>query len=188
MPLEVEQKYRVDDLAAIATRLVELGAKPQPAVRQVDAYFAHPSRDFAQTDEALRLRRVGDRNVITYKGPKLDLTTKTRREIELPLADGGPSYQSWAEMLSALGFSLVREVTKTRTTCLLATSRHEIEVALDLVDGVGSFVELEMAADESSVDAAREMIAEVATQLELQTAERRSYLELLLLTEASETD
>ena len=44
-----------------------------------------PCRDFAQTDEALRIRTVGDTSFVTYKGPKLDATTKTRRELELPL-------------------------------------------------------------------------------------------------------
>ena len=68
--------------------MIELGATIEPPVVQVDQYFAHPARDFAQTDEALRLRRVGKQNFITYKGSKIDATTKTRREIELPLAPG----------------------------------------------------------------------------------------------------
>ncbi len=79
MKLEVEQKYRVVHPAELRSRLVALGAKFAPAVRQVDAYFNHPARDFAQTDEAFRIRSIGDENYLTYKGPKLDRTVKTRR-------------------------------------------------------------------------------------------------------------
>ena len=72
--------------------------------RRSDRYFAHPSRDFARTDEALRLRRIGEFNFITYKGPKLDATTKTRREIEIGLADGQQAATDAAELLAAIGF------------------------------------------------------------------------------------
>ena len=68
MPLEVEQKYRSDDLDALAGKIRAAGGKGQARVRQVDLYFAHPSRDFRETDEALRLRRVGETNRVTYKG------------------------------------------------------------------------------------------------------------------------
>ena len=85
-----------------------------PAQEEIDVYFAHPARDFAQTDEALRLRRKGDANCITYKGPKIDATTKTRREIELPLAPGPESLASWTALLEAVGFRPAGEVRKSR--------------------------------------------------------------------------
>ena len=68
---EVELKFRVADLPAVEGRLAALGARFAAPVEQVDRYFAHPARDFAQTDEALRLRRVGDEIAITWKGPRL---------------------------------------------------------------------------------------------------------------------
>lgn len=84
---EVEQKYRVVDVADLEARLNGLGAVWHDTAEQVDRYFGHPSRDFAATDEALRLRSTPDGVVITWKGPRLDATAKTRREIELPLAE-----------------------------------------------------------------------------------------------------
>ena len=77
---EVEIKFRAADLEALGRRLLSLGAEPIGTSEQEDLYLAHPSRDFASTDEALRLRRVGDMNRITYKGPKLGGPTKTREE------------------------------------------------------------------------------------------------------------
>ena len=88
MTIEVEQKFRVADTEGVRKKLVALGATFHEPIRQVDLYFAHPQRDFAQTDEALRLRQVGSENYMTYKGPKLDQNTKTRHEIEVGLAAG----------------------------------------------------------------------------------------------------
>ncbi|HEU5115398.1 MAG TPA: class IV adenylate cyclase, partial [Isosphaeraceae bacterium] len=81
---EVEIKFRAADHRALAARLIALGAEASEAQEHEDLYLAHPSRDFARTDEALRLRRVGDQNRVTYKGPKLGGPTKTREEIEVP--------------------------------------------------------------------------------------------------------
>ena len=85
-----------------------------PAIGQSDRYFAHPSRDFARTDEALRIRTVGASSFVTYKGPKIDVTTKTRRELELPLDPGDADGSQFAELLTALGFTPVAVVRKQR--------------------------------------------------------------------------
>lgn len=94
---EVEQKYRVIDVADLEARLNGLGAVWHGTAKQVDRYFGHPSRDFAATDEALRLRSTPDGVVITWKGPRLDATAKTRREIELPLAEAAVPAAAGAE-------------------------------------------------------------------------------------------
>ena len=52
--------------------------------------------------------------------------------------------------------------------------------ALDEVDGLGTFVELELSADEASLDEARRTIVSLANELDLGPSERRSYLEMLL--------
>lgn len=183
MHLEVEVKFRAgegSDFVTIRGRLTELSAKGMGTLDQADTYFAHPTRDFAQTDEALRLRRVGERNCITYKGPKLDAATKTRRELELPLAEGSEAFDRFSELLIALGFRPVATVRKQREVWQLEWRSCEIEAALDTVAGVGQFVELETSADDATVAAAREAITSLAKQLGLSESERRSYLELLL--------
>ena len=114
MHFEVEQKHRVDDVAALDARLAERGVTLGPPVEQSDQYFAHPCRDFARTDEALRIRTVGEASFVTYKGPKLDATTKTRRELELPLDPSDADGSQFAELLTALGFTPVATVRKQR--------------------------------------------------------------------------
>ena len=94
---EVEQKYPLADVAAVEAALARLGATCHATVEQVDRYFNHPCRDFAATDEALRLRRTDQALAITWKGPRLDATAKTRRELELPLAEAAVPAAALAE-------------------------------------------------------------------------------------------
>lgn len=180
MTFEVEQKFPVADFTALEQRLLDSGVQWRELVSQADRYFAHPCRDFAQTDEALRIRQVGSQNRITFKGPKIDATTKTRREIELPVRDGQAAADAWEQLLLALGFATVACVHKSRRRGTLVWQEAEVEIALDEVTGVGHFIELELVADEQTLEAARQRILSLATHLGLSGAERRSYLEMLL--------
>ncbi len=180
MKYEVEMKFPAADLAVLEGRLSGLGAAisaPQP---EVDVYFAHPARNFAQTDEALRLRRKGGSFFITYKGPKIDAATKTRREIELPLAADETGFQAWFGLLEALGFAAVGEVRKSRRKAKIDWQGRTVEASLDEVERLGTFVELELIAEADGLDAARVCIASLAERLGLAGSERRSYLELLM--------
>jgi adenylate cyclase class 2 len=187
---EVEQKFRVADPAALESRLVALAARFRDPVEQVDRYFAHPCRDFVKTDEALRLRRVGDEVAVTWKGPRIDSAAKSRRELELGLAEvpalpGGPrggqaTLDRWTELLEALGFRPVRDVAKRRRAARVLWQGTEVEVALDTVAGLGDFLELELQAAQGEVPLATACIESLARQLGCGEPERRSYLELVI--------
>lgn len=187
---EVEQKYRVADRAAIEARLVALAGRFRDPIEQVDRYFAHPCRDFVKTDEALRLRRVGDEVAVTWKGPRIDSAVKTRQELELGLADvpplpGGPrggqaTIDRWTSLLEALGFRPVREVAKRRRPVRVPWHGTEVEAALDTVAGVGEFLELELQASQGELPQATACIESLARELGCTELERRSYLELVL--------
>jgi len=178
--MEVEQKFPIQDLAIVESSLLALGAAVSGPKHEIDLYYAHPARDFAATDEALRIRRSGDANWMTYKGPKTDPTTKTRREIDLPLPEGPEGYASWTSLIEALGFRPVAEVSKERCKAVVAWEGRKVEVSLDRVDHVGTFVELELVTDAPDVASAKACIASLAQRLGLSRSERRSYLELLL--------
>lgn len=180
MTYEVEQKFRVDGLEDVRRRLEGLQATFQDELQQVDSYFTHPARDFAVTDEALRIRQVGEDCYITYKGPKIDATTKTRREIELPLPPGARTYEQFRELLEALGFRCRADVRKRRVNLHVPWQERTVEVSLDEVEGVGQYVELELTAEAGEMDGARRCIGDLAERLQLSVNERRSYLELLL--------
>lgn len=180
MHYEVEQKYAIADVTDFIERLAQAGVTLGSPIAQRDHYFNHPSRDFAATDEALRLRQSGAKSFLTYKGPKIDATTKTRQEIEVPLADGAAEGAEWPALLTALGFRAVASVRKQRRSGQIAREGYVCEVVVDEVEQLGTFCELEISADQNSLEAARRMLQQLALELGLNQAERRSYLELML--------
>jgi adenylate cyclase, class 2 len=179
MKYEVEEKFPVAGFDVVESKLSATGAVVSAPQEEVDTYYAHPARDFGKTDEALRIRRVGSSAWITYKGPKVDTTTKTRREIELPLSAAPELVDDWPSLLEALGFMPVAEVRKIRRKATVPWQDRKIQATLDDVNDVGTFVELELVVNQSDLQAAKDCIASLAEALGLHQSERRSYLELL---------
>lgn len=180
---EVEMKFRGADHDDLARRLSELGARRGEPVEQEDAYLAHPARDFRATNEALRLRREGTANKITYKGPKLGGPTKTREEIELPYAGGEASLDAMRRLFDRLGFRAVATVRKVRVPFQLGFEGRPVEVGLDNVDRLGHFAEVEAIAEgPDDLAAAQATVQSLAARLGLtpDAVEVRSYLRMLL--------
>jgi adenylate cyclase class 2 len=178
--LEVEMKFLVADPSSLERRLADIGAVEEKTLDEADHYFNAPDRDFARTDEALRLRRIGASNFVTYKGPKLDAQTKTRTEVEVPLASGDATAEAFTRLLVHLGYRPVAVVRKRRRPFRLKRNGFELEIALDDVEKVGQYAELEIQAPEERLEVARNVLLETAGALGLTKSERRSYLELLL--------
>lgn len=183
MQYEVEQKFRLGEQAeSIVARLAEIGATEIGEVRQADHYFNHPVRDFATTDEALRIRSIGDQNWLTWKGPKIDQKTKTRREIETALGDGSKTADEIAEVLTILGFHSVAVVRKVRKQFEIERNGRSFELAFDRVDDVGEFLEVELLAEKDDLEAAQQALKALCDEIGLADSaiERKSYLGMLL--------
>lgn len=182
--LEVELKFPVANPQQFMNDLQNRWhARADGVVQQEDTYFNHPTRDFASTDEAFRIRRTGDRCVLTYKGPKLGSTAKTREEIELQIFhddDRADAFSSAVQMLTTLGFRQVRTVHKQRQSFQCQYRNHNIAVAVDTLPDVGTFVEFEMVVTEAERAVAETTIVEFAREFQLRDSERRSYLEIVL--------
>jgi len=185
--LEIELKFPVARHDVVEKRLAEWAAPPTAPVVQIDRYFAHPARDFAQSDEAFRVRSVGSENFVTYKGPVLDRQVKTRREIEVPIASGTEAASQFREILEALGFREVRAVEKRRTAWRFTYAGRDFELTLDDVAGLGLYVEIETLAESSDKAAAQDALLHIARELDLGKPERRSYLALILERDHSKT-
>ncbi len=169
--LEVEAKAHLPDPERIIPLIIELGGREIYFTVQRDTYYRHPNRDFAQTDEALRIREEEGRSFITYKGPKLDAETKAREELEVPLVDP----RDLGVLLLRLGFEPVAVVEKRRRGYLVGT----LEVTVDEVKGLGFFLEVE-AKNCDDLEEGKGKVLGLMDALGLDQMERKSYLELLL--------
>jgi len=177
--IEVEVKAHVNDFNDVEKELKKLGAKKVKTELQNDTYFNNPAyRDFEKSDEALRIRNTTineDKSqiILTYKGPKLDDVSKTRKEIEVKVEDS----KNTGLILENLGFKPAADVEKNRTTY----SFNEFIITLDKVHKVGKFVEIEKEmAEGEDFKEALDKIFEIYKKLGIEEGfERRSYLELM---------
>lgn len=168
--LEIEIKARIDNSEEFIRKIAALGARARETTRESDQYFNHPSRDFAKTDEALRVRTAGGHAAITYKGPKIGTRSKSRFEAEVNISDPA----AMRVILQKLGFVEVLSVKKERTVFDL----RGITLCVDRVENLGSFVELEKIGEDR--EAIEDELFDVARELGLSEFERRSYLEMLI--------
>ena len=180
MQFEVERKFWLTNPADTESKIAALDVTIGESVEQIDRYFSHPARDFGKTDEALRTRRVGSRNFLTYKGARIDSTTKTRRELELALPEGSEWSDNFETLLGLVGFEPVMTVRKTRRKAMCQWEGYEVEICLDEIDQLGSFIELEITSDLEGLEQTKAALASLAKHLELTRSEKRSYLELLM--------
>lgn len=171
--LEIELKARVPDLEPVRERLSRLDAVPEGRIHERDIYYNAPHRDFARTDEALRIRFAGTSCVITYKGAKKkEFALKAREELNCGVESG----EVMERILFSMGFTRVAEVSKWREYFRFRGA----VISLDQVSGLGTFVEIELA-DPGAVEAPSEYVAELARELGVpEEPLLLSYLELLL--------
>ena len=175
--IEVEVKAKINSFKEMEERLADLGAVKTKEEFQEDIYFNSPVVDFAKTDEALRIRTTkqnSETNIfITYKGPKIDSKSKTRKEIEMGIEDA----QKCQGIFEAIGFRKVRAVRKNRQYF----SYENFEISLDDIEGLEPYMEIEIALEDGAdYSEAQDSIFELFEKLGITDGfERTSYLELL---------
>ncbi|HJK78840.1 class IV adenylate cyclase [Methanocorpusculum vombati] len=180
MALEIEIKVRVPALEPIRENLKKNGAALIAEQDEHDIYYNAPHKDFAVTDEALRVRYTGNQTCgnimppnVTYKGPKVGREGfKAREEVIVDISSG----EQFAVILERLNFRKTAEVVKHREIYQC----EKAIVTLDNVAEVGTFSEIEadFSLTEEEAVAAIENVAKMAGI----TGERltKSYLEILL--------
>ena len=178
--LEIEQKFANADFEDLENRLTALGATDFDALEEDDHYLQAPDRDFRATGEAFRLRRIGRKNFLTYKGPRQDAEVKIRPELELPLPDGDQAAEDFLHLFHLLGYRVVAVVRKLRRSYPLHRKAFELRICLDEVSGLGRYAEIEILAESARAPEARALLLEVASELGLQKVEKRSYLGMWL--------
>ena len=144
MDVEIEAKLKVDSLDEVEAQLRSLGATFVAIQNQTDQHFDDSRRSMADNDKCLRLRKQDVegrvKHILTYKGPQQKSNVKKRQENEVEVTDAAQA----AKILAALGYSPRLTVKKRR-----GMWRFEgCEIALDSVEGLGTFVEIEGPADE----------------------------------------
>jgi len=191
--IEIEIKVGISDPHKMREEFGKNGGKYVKSLHHEDTYFNMPKglRDFRKSDEALRVRKSTEFHIdrkeppmdpkyyITYKGKKLDSTTKTRKELEVIIEDG----DTMRELLKSLGFREVFTVKKERQLFDFIYKDKKIEALIDYLPRLGQhFIEVEILTDkEEMIPEARDFLFEFLSLFGIKEEESitKSYLELI---------
>ena len=191
--IEVEIKIKISNPNQVRNKFEENKGIYKISLHHEDIYFNMPKglRDFKQTDEALRLRKSIEFNkdnpektqkinyFITYKGKKIDKTTKTREEIEVKISE----IEDMKNLLKLLGFREVFTVVKERELYEFLFKDVRIEALIDYLPILKQhFVEVELMTESyEDIEKSRKILFQFLENFGIQKEEsiRKSYLELI---------
>ncbi len=191
--IEVEIKVQILDPTIIRKRFEENKGVYKTSLQHEDTYFNMPKglRNFKETDEALRVRKSFEFNktnhtikqkinhYLTYKGKKLDSSTKTREEIEIKIED----IERMKILLKELGFQEILTVKKERELYVFEFKTYHIEALIDYLPILDQhFIEVEYLLNSTEkLEDSKEVLFEFLGLFDIKKEEsiRKSYLELI---------
>ncbi len=177
---EIELRYRLGDEAevnALEKTILNQGFELEGTLEQEDIYYSSKHKDFIESEECLRIRTVDGQSEVTWKPPSTadmkDADEFWKEEVDLQI---GSQNETARKMLNALDFFEVATVKKLRRSFV---GPEGVEVSVDVVIGVGAFVELEL--KHHDPDYGKHLIRAVAESLGLTAKEicRTPYRDLV---------
>ncbi|MFX1377957.1 MAG: class IV adenylate cyclase [Promethearchaeota archaeon] len=191
--IEVEIKVRIPNHKLIRKKFEENNGIYKFSLLHEDTYFNMPKglRDFKKTDEALRLRKSVEFNkkddtneqvinyFVTYKGKKLDLSTKTRNELDIKIEN----IESMNLLLKELGFREIFTIKKERELYEFEFKNYYIEALIDYLPILDQyFLEVEFLLDSpENLEDSKAVLFDFLSLFSIKKEEsiRKSYLELI---------
>lgn len=136
---EIEVKVLDIDRPAVEATLMSLGAKAAAEERFTAVFFDSPDGRLRSAGNLLRLRREGDRNLLTFKRRVGEEGAKVREEIEVVVSD----MDACRQVLKALGLAETMFVDKFRTSYRLDSASIAIDRHVGELSFIPPFLEIE---------------------------------------------
>lgn len=138
---EVEIKAKLKDKQALKRKLESMGAQWSEELHQEDFIFTPSNIAFVSPKgtPVLRVRKENTKAILTLKINQTSRLDCIEREVEVVDAD------KMIEIISLSGFKKDVKVNKRRIKAKIG----EVEVTIDEVEGLGSFVEAEKITEEA---------------------------------------
>lgn len=178
--IEVEVKLPLFRRSIVERGLMEQGFQPGDLIRESDVYYTSDFHDFMKADEALRIResdnltQIQSTCTLTFKGPKIDTISMTRKELETEVT----SPEDCRGILEALGYRPLFPVNKLRQYYV----KENVHACVDQVEGLGSFMELEILVEEEAErEEALKKIETILYDLDLSLKESTTHSYLWML-------
>ena len=134
--VEIEVKIRINDIPALSEKILTLGAKMEKErFFEENTLYDFRSKDLEKKQQALRLRKMNKKVLLTFKGPpQKSRKFKIREEYETEARNE----KQLRKILKSLGLRPVFNYQKYRTVYRKKT----LKVCLDETQ-IGNFIELE---------------------------------------------
>jgi adenylate cyclase, class 2 len=148
---EIEVKLRISDVVQARRQLLEAGFEPEgERVFEENWLYDFPAQILRQSSSLLRLRKSGDRSIVTFKGPpEGNLRYKVREEVQTEVAEA----EVVRDIFRELGLKETFRYQKYRTA-FRGRGETQGHVLLDETP-IGPFLELEGAPEWIDQSAAR---------------------------------
>jgi len=169
MNVEVEIKVKIENFEEIKLKVSAIG-KLIKSIKQVDEYYIPSHRDFfaqkPHPTEWLRIRTNPDKTIFEYDksiNKKANGEQECAEEYETEISNS----EEFRKILNFLDFKKVVTVDKQREywDC------GDIEVALDKIEGLGSFIEAEAKGDFKSTAEAKQACLKFLEELGIENPE-----------------
>lgn len=153
---EIELKFKIDNMDNLLNKLEELGCSLSDVIEQEDVVFVSDLDNVESVSGSvwLRIRKMKDKTELNFKK---QVTVNESKEIEFCVDD----FEAAQDFLKALGFKEWVRVAKARRY----SKYKDLNICLDKVERLGSFIELEYLAEEDDNNSYEDMIKEVALEL-----------------------
>lgn len=149
---EIEIKARIRHPEEVVKKLGGMGCPFSNSIRQTDTVYTKivgNVEEYLTNDHYLRIREKSDgRFVFTFKKP-LSKTVLTKAEYETEIKDA----KEFEQALLHMGYKPANKVIKKRRTGYI----NDIEICIDEVVGLGSFIEVEKKTDQDETEVRKEL-------------------------------
>jgi adenylate cyclase, class 2 len=156
MKKEIEVKASVKDFKVLKEKLGKLGCTFSDPVTQHDEIFLRKPKAFGDHklgDPVLRIRQTKGKVIFTLKKSQKVELDKIEKEVTVDNAD------ELRDLIDHLDFHKVIEVRKTREK----TTYKDMEICLDQIEGLGSFIELEKMSEKDGEEVQVELFEFLST-------------------------
>ena len=155
MATEIELKFLDVDVEEMKEKILKIGAKLVFDTEMESIVFL--GDEFSTRDSSkkyLRLRKINDTTLLTFKSPRTDSNMTSRDEHETEVKD----FDATLEILKRLGFNDGVVSKKHRMHYELGNIHFE----LDTVEGIPTYLEIETTTEEDMKDICKKMNIDIS--------------------------
>ncbi len=179
--IEVEIKIPLDKstFLSVQEKLKQIATFVKSA-QEIDDYYTPAHKNFLEPQypfEWLRIRQKAGKTILTYKHFHPENVKDTTHCDEFETEVSSPEQLN--KIFSSLNLKKLITVDKKRETYRFS---DEFDIALDTVEELGNYIEIEAIKDFSSIDATREKLYEMAKTLGITISkeDKRGYPYILM--------